>query len=134
MLPAHQGDMQTVHGLRLAVTRIAVLALVLHALVPVGWMENTAAAAPATTLMPCPMMDGMAMPTPQKQPAHPAKHQLPAAHEGSICPFATATVPVPTVAPRRIEIARARFAQADSVTTIVLPAWDHIPRAPPPSI
>lgn len=70
----------------------------------------------------------MPMPTAE----HPAKHKLPASHEGSICPFATATQPVRLIEPHSIDIAPARFAFFAPAAGVFAPDWDHIPRAPPP--
>jgi hypothetical protein len=115
--------------LRFVVVHVALAALLLRALVPVGWMTSPAAAGPAT-LLPCPMMDGMrGMPMPQ--PQHPAKHQLPVSHEGSVCPFATSAQPIRAIEPRGIEIARARFAFFARAASFIAADWDHIPRAPP---
>jgi len=111
---------------------IAILALAMRALVPVGWMPS--ATASNSSLVPCPMMDGMglmAKPQQRTHAQHPAKHQLPASHEGSICPFATAAQAVRTIHPQQIEVAPARFAFAAPATLVVKAAWDHVPRAPP---
>jgi hypothetical protein len=116
-----------------AAVYLALVALMLRGLVPVGWMPD--AAAPAhTTLIPCPMMEGMhgmAMPMPEKTAQHPAKHPLPASHEGSICPFATAAQPVRAAAPHQIEIAPSQFALISRAASALAATWDHIPRAPP---
>ena len=93
--------------LRSIAVYLALVALVTRALVPVGWMPVAQAASP-TTLMPCPMMDGirgMAVPLQKAKPQPPAKHQLPASHEGSICAFATAAQPVRALEPYQIEVA-----------------------------
>jgi hypothetical protein len=115
--------------LRSAAAYVALAALLLRALVPVGWMASPAAASPST-LMPCPMMDGMRG-MPMVQPQHPTKHQLPVSHEGSICPFATPSQPVRALEPHRVEIARAHFALFRTAPPFVAPDWDHAPRAPP---
>lgn len=120
--------MKDLPQLRLAVVWVAWAALLLRALVPVGWMTIAAPSSQAT-LIPCPMMDGMrGMPMP---PQHPAKHQLPAAHEGSICAFAAEPAPLRALAPHRIEIAPARFAFFHAATPSLAADWDHAPRAPP---
>lgn len=122
--------------LRSIAVYLALVALVMRALVPVGWMSSAQAGSPST-LVPCPMMDGMRgmempVPPPAKEQA-PAKHQLPASHEGSICPFATAAQPVRAIAPHQIEIAPARFAFFAPVASVLVANWDHAPRAPPPA-
>jgi hypothetical protein len=114
--------------LRCAAVYLALVALMMRALVPVGWMPDASTSAHAT-LIPCPMMDGMrGMAMPQQ---HPAKHQLPASHEGSICPFATAAQPVRAAAPHQIEIAPPQFALFSRAASALAATWDHIPRAPP---
>ena len=118
--------------LRSAAVYLALVALVMRALVPVGWMPSPAAPA-NLALIPCPMMDGMAAAMPgETEPQHPAKHQLPVSHEGSICPFATAAQPIRSLAPQQVEVAPARFAFFGATATVVASAWDHAPRAPPP--
>jgi hypothetical protein len=112
-----------------AAVYVALLALVLRALVPAGWMPSAAAASPIT-LIPCPMMDGMGG-MPEPQPQLPAKHQLPLSHEGSICPFATPAQPVRAIQPHPIEIAPARFAFFGPMVGFFASDWDHVPRAPP---
>jgi hypothetical protein len=115
--------------LRFALVWLACSALMLRALVPVGWMTTAAAGSSRATLMPCPMMDGMrGMPMP---PQPPAKHQLPASHEGSICPFAAQPAPLRAQAPHRIEIAPAHFAFFQTAMPSLAADWDHAPRAPP---
>jgi hypothetical protein len=117
--------------LRSATVCVALVALVLRALVPVGWMSSTAAASPST-LVPCPMMDGMrGMLTPTSQPQHPAKHQMPLSHEGSICPFATPSQPVRALEPHRIDVAPAGFTSFGRALSPVAAEWDHASRAPP---
>ena len=112
---------------RLMAVWLALSALMLRALVPVGWMPG--AAASHSTLMPCPMMDGMKrIPS---SPALPAKHGMIPSHEGSICPFATPAEPIRVLDPHRIEIARAQWASFRSVPLFGASHWDHIPRAPP---
>jgi hypothetical protein len=76
----------------------------------------------------------MAMPKQPAQPHNPAKHQLPASHEGSICAFATAAQPVRAVEPHPIEIAPSRFAFFAPAASALAPIWDHAPRAPPPIV
>jgi hypothetical protein len=122
--------------IRSAAVWVAIAAMAVRALVPVGWMLSTASQNHAA-LMPCPMMDGMrgmAMPKQLAQPHNPAKHQLPASHEGSICAFATAAQPVRTVEPHPIEIAPSRFAFFAPAASALASSWDHAPRAPPPIV
>ena len=112
---------------RLMAVWLALSALMVRTLVPVGWMPS--AAASHSTLMPCPMMDGMkgmAM-----SPALPAKHAIIPSHEGSICPFATPAEPIRVLDPHRIEITRAQWVSFRSVALSVASDWDHIPRGPP---
>jgi hypothetical protein len=119
--------------LRSIAVYLALVALMLRALMPVGWMPAIASQSHAA-LMPCPMMDGMrgmAMPKQPSQAQHPAKHQLPASHEGSICAFATSAQPVRTVDPHSIEIAPPRVAFFAPAASAIAPSWDHAPRAPP---
>jgi hypothetical protein len=116
------------HQVRAVVICVALIALVLRTLVPVGWMSVAAGESPAA-LMPCPMMDGMrGMPMP---PQPPTKQQGLPSHEGSICPFATPPQPVRPVEPSRIEVAAARFVFFAVPTSYFTPDWDHVPRAPP---
>ena len=120
--------------LRFAATCLIAVALAMRAAVPVGWMPDTAASQPAA-MIPCPMMDamgGMAMPQPKQEPQHPANRQLPASHEGSICPFATAAQPIRAVEPRQIELAPPRLASFAPLRSVLAIRWDHVPRAPPP--
>jgi hypothetical protein len=121
--------------LRLFATGLVAVALVLRALVPVGWMPDAAASQPGA-MIPCPMMDGMAgmaMPMPsQGKDQTPAGHRLPQSHEGSICPFATTAQPTRVIEPRQIEIVRPYFAFFAPVVSIPFSGWDHVPRAPPP--
>jgi hypothetical protein len=122
--------------LRAVAVYLALAALVLRALVPVGWMPD-ASASTQTTLIPCPMMDGMrGMATPQQkqEPQHPGKHQLPVQHEGSICPFATAAHPIRAIEPQQIEIIPPRFGFFAAVSSVLAPKWDHAPRAPPVAV
>jgi hypothetical protein len=114
--------------IRSATVWVAIAAMAVRALMPVGWMPSAAA---QTTLMPCPMMDGMRKMRMPEQPQHPAKHRLPASHEGSICAFATAAQPVRTVEPHPIELAPLRFAFFAPAAPTLAPSWDHAPRAPP---
>jgi len=112
---------------------LAFVALLMRAIVPVGWMPGAQTASPST-LVPCPMMDGMrGMATPQQkvEPQHPAKHHLPASHEGSICPFATAAHPFRALEPHQIEVASPLFALFSRAGSFPAASWDHIPRAPP---
>jgi hypothetical protein len=110
---------------------LALVALMLRALVPVGWMPSTAATSHAA-LMPCPMMDGMrSMAMPQPEPQHPAKHHPLPVHVGSICPFATPPQPVRALEPYRIELAPEHFVFFRPRISFVAAAWDHPPRAPP---
>ena len=119
-------------NLRQLATHIIAFAMMLRALVPVGWMPDTAAAHPAA-MVPCPMMDGMrGMPIPSSaRDQAPAKHHLPPSHEGSICPFATAAQPTRIVEPQQIETARPHFVFFVSNVSILATDWDHVPRAPP---
>jgi len=118
-----------VRAFRLTALYVAVCAMVLHALIPVGWMRDSNAGE-HTVLVPCPMMDGMRMPAPVQH--HPAKHQsTPASHEGSICPFAVAPNFV-RLPPPRIAIADAYLAPNFAVRSSLARDWDHVPRAPPP--
>jgi hypothetical protein len=120
------------HRLRSIAVYLALVALVMRALVPVGWMP--AHAASSSTLVPCPMMDGMhgaATPQQNEEPQHPAKHQLPDSHEGSICPFATSAQPVRMIEPHRIEINPPCFASFAAAASGLWASWDHVPRAPP---
>jgi hypothetical protein len=130
-------EMSGLGPFRSAVVYVALVALMLRALVPVGWMSATGGESHAP-LVPCPMMDGMhgmamPMPSPAKDKA-PAKHPLPVSHEGSICPFATSAQPIRAVVPRQIEIAPARFAFFPPAATGLAPSWDHAPRAPPATV
>src|SRR5436190_931128 len=119
------------HQIRVVVICLTLAALVLRALVPVGWM-SVAAGESHAVLVPCPMMDGMrGMPMP---PQHPAKHQTMPSHEGSICPFATPPQPVRAGEPHDIEVAPARSSFFARLTSSVAPDWDHVPRAPPPRV
>jgi hypothetical protein len=123
-------------NLRLAAVYVAAMALLLRALVPVGWMPNNGHAR-HSIFMPCPMMTGMRMPMPMPGP-HPAKHD-PASHEGSMCPFAATAhfTPPPALGisePLRVASARARFkARLIFLSRLVL-GWDHAPRAPPAGV
>jgi hypothetical protein len=120
--------MRIFHQVRAVTICVALAALMLRALVPVGWMTAVAGDS-HTALMPCPMMDGMrGMPMP---PQHPAKHQSMPSHEGSICPFATPPQPVRSVEPRSIELAPPRFILFANLGSSIAPGWDHAPRAPP---
>lgn len=120
--------MRGLHQFRLATISVALAALMLRALVPVGWMPTTGDSHAA--IMPCPMMDGMRMPMP-KPAGHPAKHQLPASHEGTICPFATPAQPVAVLLPRRVLSASRILVFARLQPLESLRNWDHAPRAPP---
>ena len=78
------------------------------------------------------MMDGMAVMAPAAPKAqHPAKHSLPASHEGSICPFATAAPPARVTEPQSTEIIPARFTSLVSKVGLAVAGWDHIARGPP---
>jgi len=116
--------------LRSVAVYLALVALIMRALVPVGWMSGAQAASPST-LVPCPMMNGMAMPQQKAEPKLPAKHHLPASHEGSICAFATAAHPVRALEPHQIEVASPLFALFSRAGSFSAASWDHIPRAPP---
>jgi hypothetical protein len=120
---------------RLAAVYVAAVALMLRALVPVGWMPNTGAEQ-HSALMPCPMMSGMRMPMPMPG-QHPAKHD-PASHEGSMCPYAATAhfTPPPAIGvsrPIRFATAQSRFKVRLSFLSGLVPGWDHAPRAPPAS-
>lgn len=118
--------------LRSAAVYLALIALMMRALVPVGWMPSAATAADLA-LVPCPMMDGMhGMLQRTAEPQHPAKRQVPPSHEGSICPFATVAQPVGALEPHQIETARPQFALFSHAGSNPLANWDHVPRAPPP--
>jgi hypothetical protein len=116
--------------LKLVATCLIAAALVMRASVPVGWMANSTDQSQHAALIPCPMMDGMAMPKQPAQP-YPAKHQLPPSHEGSICPFATAAQLVRAIIPYRMVSAPTGFSFVGRVTTELVAGWDHVPRAPP---
>jgi hypothetical protein len=117
--------------LKFVTTCLIAAALAMRASVPVGWMPNSTDQSHHAALIPCPMMDGMAMPKQPAQPQHPARHRLPPSHEGSICPFATAAQPVRAIIPHRIGSALAGFSSIGRVPTVLVAGWDHVPRAPP---
>lgn len=118
---------------RLTITYLVALALMLRALVPVGWMPNTGLEQ-HSALMPCPAMGGMMqMPEPRQ---HPAKHNYLAAHDGSFCRYgATANYTPPSQVPilqAGLLVGadvRSDFASAPVVSSSLV--WDHAARAPP---
>jgi len=128
--------------LRFAATLVAVLAMSVRALVPAGWMPNTAAGQ-HSALMPCPGTDdmqGMAMPMqgmdmPMPMP-HPAKHDHGTPHDSTVCPFAATAhftppqAPANILPPQRFE-ARAGFDFAPALPSRTKHSWDHAARAPP---
>lgn len=123
-------------GLRSAAVCLALVALVLRALVPVGWMP-AAAGADSAAIMPCPMADGMGqLPAPQPRP--PTKHDPAAPHDGFFCRvaasvhFAPPQTPVPLETPRG-EFEPVRFAALEARTPVLPRDWVHAPRAPPAS-
>jgi hypothetical protein len=124
-----------VRNFRLAAVYAAAVALMLRALVPVGWMPNTGAEQ-HSAFMPCPMLGGTRMPMPMPG-QHPTKHDPPS-HEGSICPYAATAhfTPPPAIGvsrPTRFAAAQCRSQARLSFLSGLVLGWDHAPRAPPAS-
>jgi hypothetical protein len=124
-----------VHRLRSAAVCLALVALVLRALVPVGWMPAAAEEGHAA-IMPCPMADGMAqMRAPQ--PRLPSKHDPAARHDGFFCRVAASVHFAPSQAPASLQALRgdfepAQFAFLKTQIPVLRHDWVHAPRAPPP--
>jgi len=130
--------------LRIAAVWIAISAMILRGIVPVGWMPNTAAGAHHAAFMPCPMMmggmpmDGMRMDGMRHmpQPSHPAKQDPASPHDGGVCPYAATAHYTPTTTPPAVLPADIVVGHADlDARLLVKPShprnWDHAPRAPP---
>ena len=132
---AQKAEVSSLRRLRSAAVCLALVALLLRALVPVGWMPAVAAAGHAA-IMPCPMADGMGqMPTPQP----PSKHDPAAPHDGFFCRVAASVHFAPSLTPVPVEVhgrafEAARFAALETRTPLLPHDWVHAPRAPPAAI
>jgi hypothetical protein len=124
-----------VRHLRLSAVYFVALALLLRALVPVGWMPNTGLEQ-HSALMPCPMMGGMVN-APQTQ--HPSKHNPVSSHDSSFCRYgATAHyTPPPQVPILQSLLVNEAGEPSDSTSGPIFVSslvWDHAARAPPPGV
>ena len=71
-----------------AAVHLALVAMLLRALLPAGWMPSGATEQHASPIMLCPGMDRMAMPMPAGHDEHPAPQADHAKH--GVCIFAAA--------------------------------------------
>jgi|SRR5579862_5509606 len=119
------------HHLRLSAIYFAAIALLLRALVPVGWMPNTGLEQ-HSALMPCPMMGGMM----QMPSEHPAKHSPVSSHDSSFCRYGATAHYSP---PSQVPVLQPQLHLGAGVLSRLAPApifssslvWDHAARAPP---
>jgi hypothetical protein len=118
-----------IRNARYAAAYVAILAMMLRALVPVGWMPS---GTPGHAFTIC-TVDGFQ----RIAPAHRTGDHDPApAHDNSVCPFAAfAHFAPPTAAPVLAALpttyTTARFAPLVSLSTIASRDWNRAPRAPP---
>ena len=118
-----------IRNARYAAAYVAILAMMLRALVPVGWMP---ARTPGHTFTIC-TVDGFQRIT----PAHRTGDHDPApAHDNSVCPFAASAhfappAATPVSVARQTEFTTARFAAPASLWTVAARDWNRAPRAPP---
>src|ERR1700759_1500602 len=118
-----------VRNARIAAAYLALLAMMLHALVPAGWMPAQAST-PGLHFTICSV--GMPMPTQQsQQPSHPSP-----AHDNSVCPFAgiahfASLTAVPVLALRRAEAVVTKFAALFAPFVSTMRDWNRTARAPP---
>lgn len=118
-----------VRSARYAATYVALLAIMLHALVPVGWMPNPGA--PGLPFTIC-TIDGFHQVIPQQ----PGDHAPAPTHDNSVCPFAATAhfappVAAPVLTPRLNETLVARFTTTSSPLFSTARDWNRAPRAPP---
>lgn len=119
-----------VRSARHAAAYVALLATMLHALVPVGWMPNPTGTGQPFTIC---TVDGFQRVT---LPQQHGDHAPAPAHDNSVCPFAAtahfaASTSAPVLIPRQTEIAFARFAIGSSPAQSAPRDWNRGPRAPP---
>jgi hypothetical protein len=122
------------HKLRLVGANIAILAVLLHALLPVGWMPNTTGSG-SSFITICSMngptqieVGNDGQPVKKHQPAHDGTHQ--------ICPFAVAAhfaPPAKAIVPALVALVYAADRQIGYSYLLASPTHHspQAPRAPP---
>ena len=114
---------------RITAAYLALLAMMLHAFVPAGWMPAQAST-PGLHFTICSV--GMPMPAqPSQQPIHPSP-----AHGNSVCPFAglmhfASLTAVQMLVPRRTEAVITKFAASSAPFVTTMRDWNRTARAPP---
>lgn len=120
-----------VRNARYTAAYFVILAMMLRALVPAGWMPNPAGTAGAFFTI-C-TIDGIHRIAP---PQKSGEHAPAPAHDNSVCPFAATAhfappAQAPALTPRQTEATPARFAASSSSFVSTVRDWNRAPRAPP---
>jgi hypothetical protein len=118
-----------IRNARYAAAYVAILAMMLRALVPVGWMPS---GIPGHTFTIC-TVDGFQRITPSHRTGD---HDPAPAHSNSVCPFAASAHFAPPVAAPVLSALPTTFTTARFAASLSLPAgtardWNRAPRAPP---